>query len=215
MADLKSGTPLFFVADNLYPYWEPIPEAYVMDRVFENVLQGEVHSWGHGVPETSPWRWKKKYADDADEAQIDPSTKGSSAGAYLGIVETDSEGTVWIKVNFPFTFYNRDGSNHDTDTTILAWVKSDEVKTKDAAKTIKELESELNLGSKNSSLTGSGTGTSLGLSTNKIVIILAALLVIGLLMFVVLRKKKDPLAPTQPVQAQPSVNLIQLSKPKK
>lgn len=201
MANLKSGTPLYFVGDNLYPYWEPVPNAYKMDRVFENVLKGKVHSWGYGIPEQNKWRWKRKFADDADEAEIKPSKKGGSAGAYANLTETDSEGTLWIKVDFPFTFFNRDGvPNHDTDTTIWAWVKSDEVATKkDSAQTLKELSDSLNL-NPDKGLTGSGGTTTTSKSPTTLIVVAAVLVFVGIIIFA-FRKPKS-----QATNGQMSIN---------
>lgn len=214
MATLKSGTPLFFVSDNLYPYWEPVPNAYKMDRVFENVLEGDVHSWGYGIPEENKWRWKKKFANDADEAEIKPSTKGSSAGAYANLTETDKEGTLWIKVDFPFTFYNRDGSNHYTDTTIVAWVKSDEVQTKaNTAQTLKELSDSLGLAPANG-LTGAGGISSSSSSSNTIFIIIAAVLIFAGVLLFAFRKPKSQVT-QMPNQGQnQGINVIRIPKQK-
>lgn len=188
-ANLKSGEALYFIGANNFPYWEPVPDAYVMDKVFENVLEGEVHSWGYGVPEENKWRWKKQFAEDADQAEIKPSEAGSSAGSYAGLVEVDANGTEWIKVNFPFTFYNRDGSNHDTDTTIQAWVKADEVNIK---KGLSEKLQELIGDKPDKSTLGTDDGDT-GTKTPWAIII-GILLLLGSALFFWNKKKKKNLA---------------------
>lgn len=218
MASLKTGTPLFFVADNLYPYWEPVPNAYKMDRVFENVLEGNAHSWGYGVPEQNKFRWKMQFADDADEASIPPSKKGSPAGAYANLTETDIDGTLWIKVDFPFTFYNRDGDNHDTETTIQAWVKSEEVaQKKDSSQTLKELSDSLGL-NPDTGLTGAGGTSATSSSSTTILIIVAAVLVIGGVMIFAFRKpKQNPMmnqAQNGNLNQNSGINVIRIPKSK-
>lgn len=133
---LKSGDSLYFKSAGRFPYWTPEPNPYVMDKIFENVLEGTAHTWGPGVPETNKFRYNRQWAEDADEAPINASKIGSIAGVYQGVIETDSTGQVWLKVDFPFTFFNRDGSpNHDQKSTIVAWVKKEDVEIKEDMET--------------------------------------------------------------------------------
>ncbi len=205
---LKSGSQLFFSGDNLYPYWEPVPNARKMDIVWQDILEGTNHSWS-----TDPkYVWQKGYCSDADDANIPPSKKGDSAGAYLGENVTDVNGTLYLKVDFPFTFYNLDGTNHDQESTIWAWVKSDEVALKkDSAQTIKELSDSLGLTGPNAGLTGSGTGSGSGSSTTTIVIIVAVLVFIGLMIFAFRKKKPVNGQPQNPTQ-NPAINIVRIPK---
>jgi hypothetical protein len=141
LSKLKSGDALYFKSANCFPYWTPEVDTYLMNRVYQNVLEGEVHGWGPGIPEQNQYRFPpRKWADDADEAEIKPSKEGSSAGNYQDKTVTDANGTVWLKVNFPFTFLNRDGDNHDTKDVIPAWVKVNEVALKqDLSEKIQQL----------------------------------------------------------------------------
>ena len=135
ISKLKSGDTLFFKSVGRFPYWTPEKEQFVMDKIFENVLEGTVHTWGPGIPEQNPFRFKREWTKDADEAPIDASKIGSNAGIYQGKTETDSTGQVWLKVDFPFTFFNRDGSNHDQKSTIAAWIKVEDVEIKENMET--------------------------------------------------------------------------------
>ena len=208
MANLKSGTPLFFVADNLYAYWEPIPDALQMTVVWQDILEGTTHS--HATVEK--YRWVQKYADDADDAYIKPSRKGDSAGAYANLTETDSAGNLWIKVDFPFTFYNRDGSNHDTDATIQAWVKSEEVAQKaDSSKTLKELSDSLGL-NPNAGLTGAGGGTTTSSSKTTLIIVAAVLVFGGIMLFAFRKPKQIPNQGQSSNNPNAGINVIRIPK---
>lgn len=211
MANLKSGTPLFFVADSLYPYWQPTPKEYKMDIIFESILEGRSDSYQQGNQE-GKWVWHRQYCNDSDDVHIKPSQKGDAAGSYANLTETDSQGTLWIKVNFPFTFYNRDGNNHDEDSTIVAWVKSDEVISKaDASKTLKEMSDSLGL-NPNTGLTGSG-GTNTNTSSKTILIIVAAILIFAGIMIFAFRKKPLPNQQGMPSSNPNSgINVIRIPK---
>ena len=157
ISTLKSGDSLYFKAAGRFPFWTPEKEQFVMDKIFENVLEGTAHSWGPGDPNTNPFRFPpREWAKDADEAPINASKIGSLAGSYQNKTETDSTGQVWLKVDFPFTFLNRDGSNHDQKSTIIAWVKVEDVEIKEDMET--QLKKLLAEDPNNKDLFGNGKG---------------------------------------------------------
>ena len=189
---LKSGDSLFFKASGRFPFWTPEPNPYVMDKIFENVLEGTVHTWGPGVPETNPFRIRREWAKDADEAPINASKIGSAAGAYQGVSETDSTGQVWLKVDFPFTFFNRDGSNHDQKSTIFAWVKKEDVEIKEDMET--RLKNLLGTDPIDKKVVGNGTDTKTNNSMWALLVAFFALIGGGLFFWNKKKKEKQALA---------------------
>jgi hypothetical protein len=187
---LKSGDSLFFKSAGRFPFWTPEPNPYVMDKIFENVLEGAVHSWGPGTPEQNQYRFKRQWANDADEAPINASKIGGLAGSYLGVMVTDL-------TDFPFKFYNRDGGNHDQQSTIFAWVKKEDVEIKEDMETrLKNL-----LGTDPAPIDGQGGnigGGGTGKSTWTILIAFFAAVGTGLFFLNKKQKDKQALAYQQP-----------------